>query len=1137
MKKPNIMEWLYKIVPELDLKMKLTFFFLIVALFQIQANSGYSQNTKISLDLAQVTLAEVFSEIESKTEFRFFYKNEDVNLDRKLTLKIKKERIHVILNRIFQDGKVSYEVFNKHIILKKATYPTSSQKQVDSSPKLYQLQISGTISDSNGAPLPGANIVEKGTTNGTQSDFDGNFSISVADQNAVLVVSYLGFTTQEVQVAGQTAISINLQEDAGALEEVVVVGFGTQRKINLTGSVEVIDDAALENRPVNNVSNLLAGQASGVTAFSGGGQPGLDESNISIRGNTTFGGSNSPLIIVDGVESTLNNIDPIDIASISVLKDASSAAIYGVRGGNGVIIVTTKRGRSGALMVNYSTSFGFQEFTETPTFTNSFDYATLRNEALVNDGNAPEFTDEQLQAFQNGSAPSTDWLGALLTPDGFTQRHHLALSGGSDTFNYSASLGYLDTEGLIPNTNYRRYSFRLNLDQKINDRLTLGYNVALTRRDVEEPRGGVGSIYSKNFREHPTVPIRNSDGNFVAFINEHNSVAEANEGGLQRTLEDKLLGSVSAEFKILEGLNIKGIAAINQDYRNFNDFDRFLQLYNTDGSEAIGLPSRIEVQESRRTNINLQALLTYEKTFGKHYIKALLGHNSIQDDFKLTQTARTGLPSSNVSDELALGDPDTATNDSDVELYRLESYFGRLNYNFDDRYLFEFTLRQDATSRFAEANRKEVFPSFSLGWNLANEEFFRIEELNQLKLRGSWGQLGNQEVIVNGTVSNFAYAPTFRAGRGYQAGGQLQTSFREGLIANPDLRWETITKSNVGLDAALFNSSFQFSFDYFSENRDDILAVVPLPGSFGASAPPSNVASSIARGIEMSFNYNGSIGDDFRYSIGYNMTNFLKAPTIDALPENGEVPGRSVGDPINNIFGYEALGLFQNDAEIASAPDQTALGGTPVPGDIRYADINGRDENGNLTGQPDGVIDPDDRTSLGTFTPKLFYGFNFGADYKGLDLSLFFQGVGRVQNSLIDRAAHPFSNGGKTLAVHLDRWSPENTNASYPTLHSANAGRNQVTSSFFTYNASYLRLKNIQLGYSLPESFINKFGLQKCRVYVTADNLLTITNSEFPDGFDPETLGNPDPDALNPGNNGEIYPQVKTYAIGLNVTF
>ncbi len=992
-----------------------------------------------------------------------------------------------------------------------------------------QNPISGMVSDESGQPLPGANILEKGTSNGTQTDFDGKFELTTVNGDAILVVSFLGFLTQEVSVNNQTDISVTLQEDAAKLDEVVVVGYGTQKKINLTGAVEVIDNKALENRPVNNVSNLIAGQVAGVTAISGGGQPGKDGSSISIRGNSTFGGSNAALVIVDGVESSLDNIDPNDIDNISVLKDASSSAIYGVRGGNGVIIVTTKRGKKGVLTLNYNTSIGVKEFTETPSFTNSFDYATLRNEALVNDGNAPEFSAAQLTAFQNGSAPNSDWLSALLTPSGFTQRHHLSLAGGSDNFNYNASIGYLDDEGLLPNANFKRYNFRVNLDQKVNDKLSIAYNIALSRRNFTEPRGGVGSIYSRNFREHPTQPIVNSDGNYVAFINEHNSVAEANEGGLKTTNDDQLLGSISFDYEIVDGLNFKSVNSITQRYKNNNDWDKFLQLYNTDGSEAVALPNKIKISRAETAIINLQQILTYEKSFGEHNIKALIGHNSIQNDFKKITASRTGLPDSNTSDELALGDPASQQNDSDVEVYRLESYFGRLNYNFDERYLFEFSLRQDATSRFAPGNRTEIFPSFSGGWNLTSEEFFNVKNIDRLKIRGSWGQLGNQEVIVNGRVSNFGYSPTFRAGTGSQLGGTDNLSFREGLIANPDLRWETITKTDIGFDAKLFNNALSITFDYFEEERDDILAVVPVSGTFGAGAPPTNVASTLSKGIEMSFGHRGTLGKEFNYNVNFNFTNFTKAPTITSLPELSEAPGRKVGDPLNNIFGYQDLGLFQSQTDIDAAPDQTALGGAPIPGDIQYADINGRDANGNLTGQPDGVVDADDRTSLGTYTPKLYYGINLGANYKSFDVSLFLQGVGRVQNSLSGRAVHPFANGGKTLTSHLDRWTPTNTGASYPTLHASNAARNQVTSTFFTYNASYLRLKNIQLGYSLPEEFIQKFGASKFRVYFSADNLLTFTSSEFPDGFDPEIFGS--------SNSGTIYPPSKTFTFGLNVTF
>ncbi|MFY0650377.1 MAG: SusC/RagA family TonB-linked outer membrane protein [Cyclobacteriaceae bacterium] len=1084
------------------------------------------------------SLESIFEQIEKNTNYTFTYDRRELDKSIKLTQKYDNASVYEILMDLSKKAQLSFKQLNNNIIVSKRTRDNGNIGFVRI---LEDVDISGKVTDENGQGLPGASIVQVGTAIGTTSDLDGNYKLSVSE-GATLKISFVGYLSQEVQVGSQSVIDIKMAVDAAQLDEIVIVGYGTQKVTNLTGAVTVITDEALENRAVNNASNLLAGLGSGITVVSTGGQPGKDGSTISIRGNTTFGGSNEPLVIIDGIEGTLDIIDPNDIESISVLKDASASAIYGVRGGNGVIVVKTKRGREGNVAVRFNSSIGFQNFIETPEFANAYEYATIWNQALENDGLSPEFNASQLQAFQSGTNSSTNWLDALITGSGVTHRYHLSASGGSDNFSYSTSLGYLDTEGMLPNTNFKRYNLRTNFDQSIGKRLNVAYNLALSRGDVVEPSGGAEVNLFNAFRTPSTSPVRNSDGNYVGYRGERNAVAQARDGGNESTITDDLIATINASYEIIGGLTFTNILSATQRYRVFNEWDKFVQLYSEDGLENGQFPNKILVQNYNRTDINIQSLLKYEKSLKAHSIKAMIGHGSIKSDAKLVAASRTGLPVANTTDELALGDAASQTNNSDVMSNRLESYFGRLNYNFDEKYLVEVSFRHDATSRFAPGNRKEFFPSFSLGWNIANEDFLNASFIDNLKIRGSWGQLGNQE------IANSAYAPTFISGGRVENGGVVGSS----SIAAPynqDLTWETITKTNIGIDAAIMDYKFKLTADYFMEERSDILALDLLPGVYGDEAPFVNFAGSEAAGFEFNLNHNSTIGNDLKLEANINLTYFTKAPTVTDLTPTAEAPGRSNGDPISNIYGYTAMGLFQSQSEIDDAADQTSLGTTSVPGDIRYADINGRDANGELTGMPDGVIDTDDRYSLGSYTPEVFYGLSLNAGFKGFDMSMLFQGTGKVKNTLIAGAIHPSAENA--LKIHLDSWTPTNTDASYPTLHAVNTSGNEISytgvNSYFTYNASYVRLKNLQIGYSLPESVIDKIGLTKLRVYLSAENILTFKNADFPDGIDPEAISigfeqdRQDPGVnqtpVSPFNSGNAYPMVKTITMGLNVAF
>ena len=970
-------------------------------------------------------------------------------------------------------------------------------------------QITGTVVDGAGIPIIGANVVVKGTTNGTITDLDGKFILE-AEQGATLEISYIGYITQEIKITG-SQLSVTLKEDTQNLEEVVVVGYGTQKKVNLTGAVSNVKSEMMENRTTSDPVNMLTGNVSGVTIVQNSGQPGADGAALRVRGVGTLGNSEA-MVIIDGVESSMNNVDPNDIENISVLKDAAAASIYGVRAANGVILVTTKKGKTGKPVVSYNSYVGWQQKTRMPNYLDSYNYAVLLNEAYQNDNLKPLYSESELEKFKNHSDPDhyadSDWLGTLLSENGLFHNHHLSVNGGSEAVQYSVSLGYHDKDGLMPNTSFNRFNVRSNIDAKINDRLSFALNLSAHRSKQTSPAAGVTSIMYYAFRETPTTPIQFTNGNYGLFKNEHNSVASALNSGLANSYNNNFQGNVSLNYKIIDGLSLRGSASTIFNLQDDHVDLKSMKFYKADSDTPIRTTrSQVENQDNKMLEVNLQAYLDYAKTFGKHDVKGLLGYSQIYNQYRLLYASRKDLPLNNNLGEINAGDITTQETAGNLVEYALRSTFARVNYAYDNRYLFEANIRYDGTSRFPKNNRFGAFPSFSAAWRLSEESFFQAPWVDNLKIRGSWGLLGNQE------IGDYAFYNTYMFGQNYSFNNVLTPGVSiNGTMANSVITWEKTDQIDLGVDADFLGGKLNFTGDFFIKNTKDILLELPVPEIVGVNPPMQNAGKVRNTGVEFQIGHNNQIRD-FKYNASFNFS-YVHNEITDL--SGGDVPGRSVGDPINNIYGYVCEGIFQNQAEIDAHPKQ--IWGA-VPGDLKYADLNN-----------DGVVNELDRKSIGTYFPKINFGIRLGFEYKNFDFTALMQGAGMVKAIVKAEVNKAFYNGGKVTDYHLDRWTPENPDATYPRLSMQNSKKNWMASTFWAQNASYLKMRNMQLGYSLPKAWLGNSGISRLRVYCSIDNLFTITGF---DGADPESAYNMKDLTVA----SSYYPLTRNYSFGVNVSF
>ncbi|MEX2403358.1 MAG: SusC/RagA family TonB-linked outer membrane protein [Balneolales bacterium] len=1059
----------------------------------------------ISTPLQDLTdLESILNEIERSYNISFLYDSGVVE-GKYITKSGNRTDSAYILYEMLADNGLMYkkETDRSYVIMPKP----EAEKNIEVE---QQEPISGQVTDAvSSESLPGVNVIIKGTTTGTATNAEGHFEFNTPSLQDTLVFSYVGYQTLEVPINGRSEINVQLDFESLLGEDMVVVGYGVQRQIDMTGSVSAVRSEDLDSRPSGNMTSLLQGKSPGVTITQSSGQPGQEGISMLIRGVGTMNNS-SPMVIVDGVEASMNDVNPNDVESVSILKDASSASIYGSRAANGVILVTTKRGEVGSPQISYKSYIGRQQATRLPNYVSSADYATLLNEANRNDGLAPIYTQEEVNLFQSGedpyNYPNTDWHDLLLQGSGLSQNHNLSISGGNEANRYRISMGYNEQKGLMERTNSDRKNLRVNFDSQVNDWFDMGLNAALSQRDVTNPTNPFGSSTYQFFRQvnriPPIVANQFADGTWDRH-DDGNPIAWVEESGMSTTTISHLIGSMFGEVKLMEELSLRGTASTNYELTDGKDHVKTISY----GDGTIQEPNSVEDQIGRNSYTILEAVLEYNKDHGRHGVNGLVGAYRKDESYNELSAYRRSFPSNLIS-ELTAGSQEGWSNNGYADESKLGSYFGRINYNYDEKYLFQANLRRDGSSLFAEGQRWGWFPSFSAGWRITEEDFMEVSWLSNLKIRGSWGQLGNNR------IGNYRYMPLISFGQNYNFGGSVAGGAAQTSAANPDITWETTTELDIGLDAYFFENRFSVIFDYYDRYTDDILTSVPVSDIYGLPAPTVNAGAMRNRGVELEIGHINMI-EDFQYSVSlHGAFNKNKVERYEN-PDIG-TSIRKEGVSWDSYYGYEAAGQFQSQEDVDTSPHTS--GTAPGVGDLKYKDQN-----------DDGVIDGDDRIVLGNTIPEITFGFNLGANYKGFDASVFLQGADRVYRTIHPEAMWPFQNGGKVHEMHMDRTIVENNeivqHGHYPrVMTNPTAGH---TSSYFEFSsfsvldAAYIRMKNIQFGYTLPTRWAMNSNI---RVYFSGENLLTLTR-DFPGSYDPES------------SDGVGYPQVKTYTLGLNITF
>lgn len=989
-------------------------------------------------------------------------------------------------------------------------------------------EISGSVTDSAGEPLIGVSIVVKGTTIGTTTDLDGRFSLSTS-MGSTLQVSYVGYTSQEVKVTSTSLLRIVMKEDMAQLEEVVVVGYGTQKKVNLTGSVASVTAEDLVNKPVMSTAQAIAGLAPGLSVITNSGRPGSGAS-VRIRGTGTFSSAgNSPLVLIDGLSGSMDDVDPNDIESISFLKDAASASIYGNRAANGVILIETKKGKEGKISISYNNSFGWQKATELPDFLPSWEYAEYYNLAMQNMGRQATYSTDDIQKYKNGSDPDNypnvnhlKWL--LESGSGFQHQHNVSIQGGNATTTYNLSIGYRNQEGMTAETNNERMTALLSLKSQIAKNLTLNVNLNAYNNNYNAPNGepqSIDGIIGYAVRETPLYAGKKSDGTFGYQDNYSPEGWLASESFIQNNGRN-----FSGAAQLKWDTPIKGLALIGKVGANF--YSSYNKSYRAkvqfDENKSIG-PNTLSVSSSNNTYTTMEAMATYEKQIKDHGFKVLVGTSVEQSTNKSLSGGRNSFPN-NYLYELSSGDTSTSSNGSSLSEYALVSYFGRVNYSWKDRYLLEGNIRYDGSSRFHKDNRWGFFPSVSAGWRVSEEAFWKENSIGEiftnLKIRASYGVLGNQN------IGTYPYQQTYSLGQDYPFGGVMQSGAYSGTYNNRNVTWEKTAITDIGLDFTLFNGILNGTVDYFYKYTSDILSSVEVTKIMGRGVGQSNVGAVSNKGIELMLTYNGKVGNDFRFSISPNFTWVKNAVEELSDGKTEEINNnRIVGEPIGIIYGYETDGLFVDQAEIDNAPAQLVGKSNLKPGYVKYKDISGPD------GKPDGKVDATyDRKVLGSTTPNFYYGLNLNASYKSFDFSALLQGVGGHERLIGSYMAYAFYNGGNIQRWQAENmWTTENPDkwAEYPRLETYNMNHpNLQTSDYWLRNASFLRVKNVQIGYTLPKSLTQKMGIEQVRIYLSGQNLFSFNS--FYKGWDPEN-------EIGTGDQPSYYPINAIYSFGFNFKF
>jgi len=1084
--------------------MKLLKLFVAVAFLFAGTVLAYSQD-RITANINNAKLSDAIGIFEKNTSYSFFYDAGSIDLN--TTVSLTADNLNVIdaVSKLLAGTGIKYSVNGHQIAL-------STTKG---------LVCSGNIVTSNGEPVIGGAVMINGTTTGAVSDIDGKFTFPEAKVGDDLVFSCIGFKSQTVKWDGN-AVFVVLNDDSTILNDVVVVGYGTEKKVNVIGSISTVSSKQLENRSTGNVTNSLVGQMPGVTIRQTTGAPGSDAGEIRVRGVGSFGATPSALVLIDGIPGNLSDLHPEDVESISVLKDASTAAIYGSRAANGVILVTTKSGKSGKIKVSYNGYAGVTSATELPEKVNTWEYATLYNQA----SGAQAYSDAEIQAMKSGSDPdhyaNENYLEKLFH-NGFQTGHDLSISGGDDKNQYMVSAGYLRQNGIIDNNNYTRYNIRANMTNTLAKRLTLTSRIQGMIGIQNEPT----TVYGKDSQRMTAIvadALRWPGINPTKLSNGKYGAGNEGYGTALMWVESKSFYSNDThnfsvnerlDWEIIDGLKASVIGAYA--YTGAEN-KHFRSTYTTDVKTTTS--NYLYNETTKNQYLTFQGLVSYDKTIANHSFGVLVGYSWEQNDYRYLSANRSNLPSDDYP-EIAMGDADTSGNDGGGNAWALQSVFGRLNYNYAERYLVSATFRYDGSSRFPKNSRYAFFPSVALGWRLSEEDFIKdnVSWMNSLKIKGSIGKLGNQN------IGNYPYQSTYNIGYNYPFGGTLAQGVAITTAVDPTLHWEETMTVDAGIEGSFWNGKLNFDVTWFNRKTSGILfsPSASVSAIYGFNLSQMNMGELQNSGVEVTLGHRNSIGE-FNYFINGNFTyvnnKVLTLGLADVKQSNGLVGNGTyfVGYPMEVYYGYRTDGVFLSDEEVSKWPDQSAIAKGSKAGDIRYVDINN-----------DGKVTADDREVLGSRIPQFTYGLSLGFDWKGLDFSVQLQGVAGTCGYLSEYAGYAFWGYGS-----LQRWQAEGYfNPSSPTrypkyprleLLSASGSNNTLTSDFWVRDGSYLRIKNAQLGYSFPAKWFANSRVQKLRLYLQSENPFTFHN--YPKGWDPE---------INTG--GAYYPILKTFTFGINFTF
>ncbi len=1108
------------LTPQILKAMKLTFVFLTAFLLNVSAKSSAQ---KVTIRVKNVTLDKIFREIEKQTGYGFLFTKKMLKDADRVTLDVKNEPVNEVLHQCFIEQPLTFTIENNTIVISRKTVTIDIQ----SLPTLA-IKVKGIVTDENGNPVAGVSVLVRGTQVGTTTGTNGEYQIDMPDNSSkILVFTFVGMQMKEVNVGAKREINVTMQRVVSQQQEIVVVGYGTQKKISLTGSVATVKGEALTQNSSVNVSNSLAGRLPGVIANNRSGRPGDDASSILIRGLNSFGGGTQPLIVVDGIpDRDLNRINPDDIETVTVLKDAS-AAIYGVRSANGVILITTKRGTTGKPTINYDGSFGLQQLTRLDKRANSWEYMTYFNELNVNQGNSAPYLQSDIDKYKAGNDPdytSTDWLRSVFRKNAPQTNHSLSVSGGSEQVKYYFSGQYLNQQSNFRNSDedYKQFNIRSNIDAKISKNLRIYMDLAARKESRVYPVWALGDILHETVSMYPFLPPYWKNGSADAGVsNGRNPVIMTSSlpgyDNITNLIVNPKLGFDLQLPFITQGLSVSGYAAFDYNQQSEKKFqkpwdaytyDKTTDTYNNQRSSTSILSV---TQDERLNNENTYFLkLAYNRQFGKNGFDAFAGYEQTSSNFKETYAYRRDLLSDQL-DQIFTGSTVGQTATGSAAQDGRESYLGRLAYNYDNKYLADITARYNGSFNFPSNNRWGLFPAVSLGWRISEEKFFKdnVRFIDQLKLRGSWGIMGSDAVAQYLFVTRYQLVTTPENYTFFGPNYTLANALYLSATPNPDITWEKQDSKNIGLDATLLNNKLSVTVDAFRFLRKDILAPrnASVPLYTGLSLPPENIGRSLNRGIELAVNYTER-KSDFTYNIGANFT-YVKSKIIfrDEAPNIPQWQ-KSTGYAIDSWLVYKTNGIYHTQDEVDKSPH---LNGAK-PGDLWIKDTDG---DGSITAK-DEVRIPE------SATPKIVYGITMGVQYKGIALDLVWSGQGMAKQMILSQMQGSLVSPPTWL--YDGRWTPDNPNAPYPRAFNYNDSRNSIYADFWLRDASFLRLKSAQISYTLPSGLYSKYGISNIRVFASGYNLFSIDKMRKYN-IDPET------------NNitGINYPQSRIYRCGINI--